>query len=460
MSEEKPIEIIAKSTFVLFIGMFIAKFVSFLYRIVLSQLGPETYGIFSLILAYYGFAFALSLSGLDKGVARYVSYYLGKNDEDRIHGTLINTFKLSIPIVFSLLLISLFFAKDIAIHLFHNESISPYIMLITLILPFDVARNILFGIMRSFKKIKYEVYSKMLTENITKLFLTTVFVLLGYKILGVIVAYMIAIVLSFTVSLYFVQKKVYPYFTKKVLRVENRREILFFSVPVLFGGILTIIITWMDTVMIGFFSTADQVGIYNVAVPLAQLMPVFPVTLLTLFMPVLTEIYSKGNKLEIKDTTKIINKWVFSINAFVLITFGLFGKYIIENLFGVEYISASTSLLILVVANFLFFQTYASQMLLLVYGKSKLVMINSGIVALVNIILNSIFIPKYGIVGAATATGISFIIMAILQGCEIYKISGISPFVNKFVRITLLVGVPTATISPPLSPASGPRSMI
>jgi O-antigen/teichoic acid export membrane protein len=71
-------------------------------------------------------------------------------------------------------------------------------------------------------------------------------------------------------------------------------------------------------------------------------------------------------------------------------------------------------------------------------GKQDLMMYNSLGVCLLNIILNYLLIPSYGIVGASIASGTSLTVYAIVLLIEVYVLLKIHPYNIMFLKITLL----------------------
>jgi len=49
------------------------------------------------------------------------------------------------------------------------------------------------------------------------------------------------------------------------------KKLLSFSVPLLAVSMLMMVMSWTDTLMLGYFKSPDVVGLYNAALPLANL---------------------------------------------------------------------------------------------------------------------------------------------------------------------------------------------
>ncbi len=405
----------------------------------------ESYGEFSVILAYYGLLLVVATMGLDKGVSRFIAYYKEKEDTPRVRGTIISALKIGIPITIAVGLISYLAAGWISENIFHSIQIAPLLQLIAIVLPIDVARSVFMNVIRGFRAMKYEVITRILAENIAKLLLTVILLALGYGIFGAIIAYMIAVICSFILAFYYVDRKIIPFVAGKLEILENKREIFVFSAPVVFTGLATYFLTWTDTFMLRYYTSATDVGIYNIATPLAQLLSIIPVTIAMIFLPTISAILATGTPEEMKRIARSTNKWTLAANLLIFLWLTVFGTQIIRVIFGEQYINAYPVLLLLSPAFLIFFQMYYGQAILLAHKKSNWLLKDSIIAFVTNILLNSILIPRFGIRGAAVATSISFIILGILFITQSYKLTRIDPLHGALIKI-IISGMITASI--------------
>ena len=82
---DNKLKLIMKSSIIVFIGLFLSKIFIFGYRVLIARyFGAEIYGLFSLALMVVGWFIAFSSLGLNQGVLRYVSFYRGKKDLNKI----------------------------------------------------------------------------------------------------------------------------------------------------------------------------------------------------------------------------------------------------------------------------------------------------------------------------------------------------------------------------------------
>lgn len=432
---EDSLKIIAKGAFIVLIGMLFSKIITYIYRIVIARIGPEEYGSFSIALAIFGVITTISILGLNNGILRYIPHYrtISKNNLVRklISFSLGITF--GVGIFFSSILF--YFSEQISIYFFHNPDLTILLKIVSLAIPFNILNNILFFIFRSFKQIKYEVYIKNIIENSNKLILTFILVyLLGEGIFGVSVAYVIPIFVTSIICLYILNKKIIPH---KVLSSDPfpLKEILFYSLPLLFSTFLIMLLSWTDSFMLGYFMSSREVGIYNSALPTVQMLYVIPYAFSVLFLPLLSEIYVKSKKESFAGMYQISNKWILIINLLLFSFFILFPKEIIYYIFGKEYIEGGSALIILSIGFFINCTLNNTEDTLRLIKKTKLILLNSIIITVLNIFLNLLLIPRYGINGAAIATTTSFIFLIILVVTESFYFLKISPFNMKWINI-------------------------
>ena len=82
---EHYLKLMAKSSIIVFIGLFLSKVLAYAYRIIIARyFGAEIYGLFSLALILITLFASFASFGLIDGLIRFVSFYRGKNQNDKI----------------------------------------------------------------------------------------------------------------------------------------------------------------------------------------------------------------------------------------------------------------------------------------------------------------------------------------------------------------------------------------
>ncbi len=188
------------------------------------------------------------------------------------------------------------------------------------------------------------------------------------------------------------------------------KRILKDALPFTFLGVTGIILTNTDTVMLGWFSSPEQIGYYSVALKLVQILFVLPPIVAMAIFP------SLSRNIEKEEGPQIIEKALAVINLIALpIVIGgvLEVNTIIPILYGQGYVPAAQPLRILLLTIALNYPSTIMGYAILAHNQQIKTMKYFALAALVNISLNYLLIPRLGIVGAATTTLIAQFVAAL-----------------------------------------------
>ena len=183
------------------------------------------------------------------------------------------------------------------------------------------------------------------------------------------------------------------------------------NLPLIPHGLSIVVLSSSDKVMINSLVGAVQAGIYGVAYSVGLIINSIKLSLVDALKP---WIYGKLKRREFGEISRICNV-VFIIN--ILLTFivvGL-GPEIIKIIAKPEYYEAIYIIPPVAASSYFTFIYNICSIVELYYEKNRNIMIASILSALINVILNLIFIPIYGYIAAGYTTLISFIILSILH---------------------------------------------
>lgn len=163
--------------------------------------------------------------------------------------------------------------------------------------------------------------------------------------------------------------------------------------------------TNLDTVMLGFITNDAEVGYYAAAVKLKGILVSTISALGTVLLPRLTNYYSENRKAEFYLLLKKDGQFI-TISALYFTSFCVINaKEIIVFLSGNTYLPAVPAMQIISISIlFIGFSTMLGTNVLVPFGRENVTMIATLIGLVIDALLNAIWIPSYGAVGAATAT--------------------------------------------------------
>jgi len=420
---------IAKGAGICFTGTFVGMALGYFSRMIIARfLGPGDYGLISLGFAGMSIAATLSLAGLPQGIVRYISFYKGKGDEGKIKGVILGALKISFPLSLIFALLFFFGAGWISFHVFHEPNLTPVLRIFAIGIPFWVLASNFIATTVGFQDLRYRVYVNDLFQNIFKLVAIVSLLLLGFGVLGAACGWVLAVIGMPLLAFYFVEKNVFSIISTKVKAIPMEKELLSFSLPLIFAGIAGLIMGWTDTLMLGYFCTSSEVGVYNAALPTARLLSVVLGSFGVIFMPIASELYARGNYEDMKNTYGVVTKWVLSLIFPAFLLMALFSRAILNVMFGPEYIVGAGALGILALGFLIASVLGLAGSVLQTLGKTKILMACSFAGAGMNVALNLYLIPLYGLNGAAIATGTSFALTNVFLLFCVHRIAKMQPF--------------------------------
>jgi len=430
MSEEIPndhLKTIVKGTGIVFFGIVMSKVFSYLLRIFIARYyGPNDYGIFNLALAVLGIFMIFALLGQQSGVIRFTAFYRAKKDEPRVRGVITSSIIMVMLLSIAMALVMYFSSAYIVTNFFREPTLVPLLMVMSLSIPFSAVFTLVTSVYIGFKRIRYQVFTDYIFQNFAKLAFVIAFGMMGLGITGIGWAWVFGSILTLMLALYYLEK-MFPVIKRKAASVSMKKEMFVYSLPLLLTASISYGILWVDTLMIGYFMNATDVGIYNAAMPTAQLLIIFPNALAMLFLPIITELLAKKDTGGMKKIYKTVTRWTFYLNFPVFLLLVLFPGPIINMFFGPEYISGYMALIILSF-GMMFRKVIPSSKLMEMLKKTNFILYITIVDICVDVALNLLLIPIYGITGAAIATTTTYIISFLLLLYFSYRFSGIEPF--------------------------------
>jgi O-antigen/teichoic acid export membrane protein len=355
-----------------------------------------------------------------------------------VKGVITSSLKMILPASIVLSLALFILSPYIAVHIFHSQELAPALMIFSLSLPFSSITSAFVAAFVGFQRIKYKIYLESIALNLGKLVFIVVFGLLGYGLLGMSWAWVLSTMIVFVLSFYYLQKT-FPIVKTKITSIKVKRELVVYSFPLLLSSFMIFAIRQIDTIMLGYFRTATEVGIYNAAMPTAQLLNIIPSAMTALFLPTMTALYVKRDSLELKRVYKTVTRWIFYINFPIFLLLLLFSRQVLNVMFGPEYVGGSMALVLLSV-GFMTVKSVPAMQMLQMLKKTKTIMAITIVNLSINIILNWLLIPPLGVLGAAIATMTTYIIYFSLYFIFSHRFTGVLPLSSITLK-SLLAGL-------------------
>ena len=182
------------------------------------------------------------------------------------------------------------------------------------------------------------------------------------------------------------------------------KKMFAYALPTLFTTSIYTFIISTDIFFLTLFKTVREVGVYSVVMPIAAISGIFLYPINSFFFPLVSHLEEKGGMAQMLYLMQSILKIVPLVTAYFGIFVFLFPKETIGLLFGKQWTELGTiPLMIAIVVSFFsslssYFTTIAAGI-----GLVKKRLHIALFLAIINIVLSSILIYTYGVVGAVVA---------------------------------------------------------
>lgn len=436
--------LLSSATLMLFLGS-LGSVSTLFERIVIGRLlGPGLFGQVEISFSMMTVATTLALFGFKEGIPRFMTRF---EDERDVRGAWVTGSAIALVLVLATTVV-LFVNVEWVSERFEGPVSTELLSLFVLTLPVFAGLELVVAGIRGRENTIYRTYTRDLLFSGLRLALIAGLILAGYGVVAAGYAYLISAAIALVVALWLFNR---------LLAIRGpfeirAREMTLFSLPLVLSSLSGILLSQVDTLMIGYYLPSSQAGIYGAAWPLARGIGVIVSSFGFLFLPLTSRLDAGGRRDEVDRMYKVTTKWVFVVTFPGLLCLVVFADDLLLSVFGPGYVAGAAALTILVFGSFTSAAFGRCQDTLSAFGYTTYIFAINAIAAALNVILNAALIggygpvPSLGIEGAALATAISTVVLNGSALAVLWHKSGVNPFSRQTVRTFLLL---PATLFPP-----------
>jgi stage V sporulation protein B len=428
-----------RGTVIVLIISFIATITAYLFRMVLAKnLDISQYGLFFGLLSFFSLLIMFMDFGLSTAASKFiVEFNISKSFKD-IKSLLLSI--LFFQIVTSIIIIAIIVLciPQLSKNFFHMLNITIYIILMCVwffTLPIITFFNAIF---QGFQK--YGLFSSIeLARQVLGLIITVVLLFFGYGLISPFIAY--ALVNIICLGIYSPMLfKIFPQFfhTKFSFNKILLWKVFKFSLLLSISTLIGVIMTQTSTMMLTYFDGLAATGIYQVAIPIAGL-TVFVFSILpNIAYPIISELNFVGKSQELLDGINFLYKYMYIITIPIAIILITFSGLIITLFFDAKFISAILPLRILIVMSIFSGIIIITTTIMSAIGRPQDIAKIMVYAAILNIVLNIVFIHLWSVTGAALATLISMFVAMIIALIRLRRMLNVSFPFRDWIIITII----------------------
>lgn len=404
MSEKVGIKEFAKSSLILTATSAILKAINFvLLPLYTRYLSPTDLGISDTITNFTAFLLPLLICGFDSA---FSVFYFEKGKEDQTRRVYCTTKKALVQS--SLIIIILFISsKPLSILLFKS---TEYYKAINISL---IGTAISMWMLSDALSIRMQ--NRMWTYGVINIIASLSMIIMNIFLVVILKAGYISLIISSTFALMIqailFRISAHEKFEMKFYDKKLYKRMLLYALPLVPVIIVNWILSLSDRYILLYFWNEEAVGIYGIAQRFANILNIIVSSVATGFVPFA---FNNFQQKDANEKYRIVLNYVFIVLAIIVAIISTFSSPIIKIMADERYYSSY-----MLVQPLMFGQLCYSISTIIGYGfayvkKSKYFIIPSSIAALLNIVLNFIYIPKYGAYAATLTTLCGYLVMMIV----------------------------------------------
>jgi O-antigen/teichoic acid export membrane protein len=405
----------------------IATALGLLFNVLMVRIyGAEVVGIVAVINSFLIMVTIITLMGTQTSILRLIPEHLAKYSPTSAFKVYRKAQYMVIGVSIITGVLFFFSAHLIADKVFHKPHLTYYFALASIFVIFKSLMLLNIQAVRGLKLIKIFALMQVLPQTFNLVLLIFLGLLWSsrdipvYTVLG---SFALTGMLGWFIMEFAFRHKMRPQDPVHNVPVS---KIFFISLPMLMTAAMNFVIAQTGVIMLGIFRSESEVAYYAIVVKLASLTAIILSTVNSMVGPKFSELYHLKKMNELFYVAKKSAKLIFWATVPILLGLIIFGKPIIRIAFGQEFIVAYPALVMLIIGQFVHSVSGATGLFMNMTGNQNVYKNIIFISAVLNISLNLLLTPKYGIYGAATAAMFSLSGWNLCVLCYIKKKYGIT----------------------------------
>lgn len=419
---------VAKASIGYTIGNYCLKGIGLITVPIFSRLlSTADYGIYNTFLAYEGILYLFIELALHESLKNAKYKFEGKLDEYTSSITII-------PIILMLLYGAMVFI--------FGKLLMPIVGLSKILLYLLIWYSFCSGLVVFYRfrlalDYNYNEYLKISFANVIANVTLSIFLILNVFDQDRYMGRILGGTISFTIIAIYILIRLYRKATPKC-NSQYWKYGLKIGVPIIPHGLAQILLLQFDRVMINSIVGSAEAGIYSFAYTIYSLIQIFSQSLETVFSPwVFSEL--KKNLEQGKKKVQKIGTCFMLLLAGACTTVMLIAPEVILVLGGKKYADSVYCVCPIVLGGFFAMSYCIPAVIEYFYEKTFYTSIGTTIAAAMNIVLNIIFIKKYGYVAASYTTLISYLVYFSLHEYISKRLCGFNMILNKYLLVALAI---------------------
>jgi O-antigen/teichoic acid export membrane protein len=409
-SRSGAMESLGKGTIVIVLGTLALFLLSFIGRVAVARyLNPAGFGEFNLGLAFAGLLSLVSLLGLHQATARTLAATHDPAVRRRVirtSGTITGVAAVVASSAIYLL------ARPIATLFASSQSadLVAVFQLFSVTVGLTLLCTFIASVFQGFEDtIPYAWLNQAVQPGAFVIFVY-IFFAFHFQLTGALIAWVISNAVTFATLVVYAWRRLPRYLPEGPVAQRMPSGLFVLSLSLWGVTTLTFVTGYVDTLILGAFRSADQVGIYSAVMTFARLLLTSSIAVTYIFLPVSARLHREGDYDTIRATYVTTTRWALLFAMPIFFVFAFLPSDSLLAVFGRSYVSGGLALAVVAVAVVVSVGLGPVNVTLAGLGATRPLLIATAASASANIVLSFTLIPTFGLLGAAVAWSVARVI--------------------------------------------------
>lgn len=424
--EDQLVKTFAFGSWINMLGIFTGRAMHFVSQVLLANfMSASDFGLYSIGWNFLRFLGFIAPLGLDYGVI----YKSAKKQGGYVERWVYIRVALILAFISGLIIFMAlwFFSTKIAFA-FNKPGLEVVVKIIAVSFPFYTFMRVGAAATRIENDMRVGILAEEFGQPFSNLALILLFFGLGVGLIEYTWAAAISFFVGSAIPLGFMLYSSIWLLKPRVSDFLVSSSLLRFSVPSAFTHFFANFIILTDRLFVAYFLSDEEAGIYQAVSLISVLFVALLSSVRIILAPMVADLYGKQEADRIKSIFLISVRWLLYVSLPIIAVLIVNSKSVIEIVFGPTYVIGSSALVILTIAQIFNMFTGGSDQVLVMTGNQNKELIALIGIFTINVFLNIVLIPRFGINGGALSTMISYIGIMIANNLLIWKFLGFWPY--------------------------------
>ena len=401
--------------------------------IVLARiLGRDAAGVYFQAFAFLALLSLLSLAGFRGALTRFVAMHMANDDVPRMVGAVRLALCISIPASAALAGGLYAAAPWLARSAFHEPRLEVALRLAAAALPAVSLQEAALSATQGFRTMKPFALVGLLLEPLLRLALSGTLLAAGFGLRGTLIALVASSWVGAAASVTWLHRLVgrarAGCTAPGPAVVVDAGPFLRYSMVAWVASLASTGLIWADTIILGLTVTSGVVGVYNSSARLVTLAVFVLNPINAAFAPRIANLIARGELGLLREIYTVATNWIVRLSLPAFAVLMVLPGPLLGLFFGRAYASGATVVVILALGQLFNAATGPCGMVINMSGRNRLNLLDNLMVLALNIGLNLVLIPLWGINGAALAWAVSLGAVNLLRVLQVRILVRSLPF--------------------------------